>query len=269
MHAADDSIVKSASRALRIVDYLANCPKPQTFTELQAALGIPKSSLSYLLQELQQGSYVEFDQETKSYFAGTKLIQLGAACLNNTNTSREIWRAIKKLGDTLGETTQAALLDGRMAVYFAKHIGVRDLSITDIGFRIPAHATALGKVLLSSLNRTELEDRLAGVPLERYTEHTITDFGRLCVELEKAVRNGYAVDDQEIIPGAICVAAPVHTKASRSVAAISVTFPAIRLKETPIETIVDQVKAAALNASARLGHTSESRQPVTGGNIHA
>jgi DNA-binding IclR family transcriptional regulator len=255
MGSVDSSIVKSASRALRIVDYVANCPKPPNFSAIMSTLGIPKSSLSYLLQELQSGEYLEYDPETKCYLAGIKLIRLGAACLNNNNTSREIWLAIKKLGDELGETTQAGLLDGRMVVYVGKHIGIKDVSITNVGFRIPAHATALGKVLLASLSPAELEERLKGIVLERYTENTITDYGRLRAELETVARNGYAIDNQEIIPGAICVAAPVHAKTGKAVAAISVTIPTIRLDEGLMGTVIDKVRVCARNASTRLGFT--------------
>ncbi|HWQ60971.1 MAG TPA: IclR family transcriptional regulator, partial [Negativicutes bacterium] len=189
------------------------------------------------------------------YYPGLKLIQIGAICINNTNISREISLGIKKLSDEFGETTHAAILDGRHIVYIAKYHGSRDVSVVaTIGYRIPAHATAIGKVLLATLPVAELKSRLGGVQLERYTDNTITEFAALTAEIAKVAGQGYAVDDQEIIPGGICVAAPIIDKANKTVAAMSVTMAASRAYEGEmLPTVVAKVRAMAEHISMRLG----------------
>ncbi|HWR45697.1 IclR family transcriptional regulator [Sporomusa sp.] len=250
------AIVKSASRALDIIEFVVKCPKPPTFTAILEHMDIPKSSLSYLLQDLQNRDYLQIDTETRVYYPGLKLIQVSAACMNNTNISREIWQGTKNLSDALGETAHAAILEGRHAVYIAKCQGTKDLSaVTNIGFRIPAHTTGVGKVLLSSLSEEELASRFNNVELERYTEKTIVSYPELLVELKKIAKQEYAIDDQEIIPGGVCVAAPIYDKAHKMIAAISVTVPVIRLTDDFLQEVVKKVRAAGANVSMRLGRT--------------
>ena len=247
------AIVKSASRALDIIEFIINSPKPPTFAVIRDFLDIPKSSLSYLLQDLINRDYIHLDLEMRVYYPGSKLIQISASCINNTNLSREILVGIKKLSDELGETTQAGLLDGRFVVYIAKSQGVKDISVTTLGFRIPAHAAALGKMMLSSLDEDQIKARLCNVELERYTENTIFSYEKLLVELKQIAQQGYAIDTQEIIPGGFCVAVPIYDKSHKIIAAISVTVPAIRVNDDFLGKLIDRVRSTATNISIRLG----------------
>ncbi len=247
------SVVKSAARTLDILEFIVKSPKSPTFTMLQEFMDIPKSSLSYLLQELMNRDYIQFDSDTRVYYPGLKLVQLSASCINNTVVSREIALGIKKLSEDLGETTHAGILDGRFVVYISKCQGIKDVSVTSIGFRIPAHATALGKMLLSSLSAEEVEARQKNVVLEQYTPHTITSYEKLVEEIEQVSNQGYAIDNQEIIPGGICVAAPVYDKNNVMIAAISATMPAVRANEQFLKEVINKVKQAAENISMRIG----------------
>lgn len=248
------AVVKSASRTLDIIEFVVKSPKPPTFTTILEHMDIPKSSLSYLLQDLLNRDYLQIDTDMRVYYPGLKLIQVSAACINNTNVSQEIWQGTKKLSDALGETAHAAILDGRFVVYIAKCQGAKDLSIvTNIGFKIPAHTTAVGKMLLSSLSEEELYMRFDNVELERYTDKTIATYQQLVEELKQIDKRQYAVDNQEIIPGGLCVAAPIYDKSHRMIAAISVTVSVMRFGDELIPQVINQVQSAAANVSMRLG----------------
>lgn len=246
--------VKSASRALDVIEYIVSCTKPPTFRMIRDTLDIPKSSLSYLLQDLITRDYINSDADLKVYYPGIKLIQLGAACINNTDISREISSATKKLSEEIKATSHAAILDDRFVVYIAKAQSTTDFSlVTNIGFRIPAHATALGKVLLAELAQDDIKQRLNNVSLERFTEFTITSLEKLQENLVLVVKNGYAIDNQEVIPGGICVAAPIRDKTNRVIAAISVTMPMARVTDEFMSEIIAKVCSAAKNVSIHLG----------------
>lgn len=248
------SLVKSAARTLDLLEFIVKSSKAPTFTTIQEATDIPKSSLSYLLQELVNRDYIQYDQDMRVYTTGLKLIQMSASCINNTNISQEIWLGIKKLSEDLGEMAHAGVLDGRFIVYISKCQGIKDVSVvTTIGFRIPAHATAIGKMLLSSLSAEEVELRQHNVNLERYTENTIVSYDQLVVELKQISKNGYAIDNQEIIPGGICIAAPVYDKHHKMIVAISITMPAIRANEQFLQETITKVKQVADTISMRIG----------------
>ena len=248
------SVVKSAARTLDILEFIVKSTKPPTFTMLQELMDIPKSSLSYLLQELMNRDYIQFDPDMRVYYPGINLVQLSAYCINSTNISREIWLGIKKLSEDLGETTHAAVLDGRFIIYIAKCQGIKDVSVvTTIGFRLPAHTTAIGKMLMSSLSADDVESRYTDVVLEQYTENTIISYEQLVKEIKQASDNGYAIDNQEIIPGGICIAAPVYDLSNKMIVAISVTMPAIRINDHFQQEIIRKVKHTADNISMRIG----------------
>ena len=248
------AIVKSAARALELLEYVVNAPKTPTFRMLQDTLDIPKSSLSYLLQELVGREYLQYDLERRVYSPGLKLIQLSASCINNTDMSQEIWQGIKGLSEEFGETTHAGILDGRHIIYISKCEGKKDVSIVPtIGYRIPAHATAIGKVLLADLSPEELGVRLQNAVLEKYTEQTITNYAQLMEELCQVRQNGYAFDNQEIIVGGICLAAPVYDKHRKVIAAVSLTMPTLQAEEPLFQKALVRVKEVANYISMRIG----------------
>lgn len=248
------SVVKSAARTLDILEFIVKNPKAPTFTMLQELMDIPKSSLSYLLQELMNRDYIQFDSDMRVYYPGINLVQMSAYCINNTDISREIGLGIKKLSEDLGETTHAGVLDGRFITYISKCQGIKDVSVvTTIGFRLPAHATAIGKMLLSSLSAEDVESRHKNIILERYTENTIVSYEQLVEEIKQASDKGYAIDHQEIIPGGICIAAPVYDKSNKMIVAISVTMPAIRTNDQFLQEVINKVKQTADSISMRIG----------------
>jgi len=248
------SLVKSATRTLDLLELIVKSSKAPNFTAIQESMDIPKSSLSYLLQELVNRDYLQYDPDRRVYSTGLKLIEMSASCINNTNISKEIWLGIKKLSEDLGQTAHAGVLDGRFIVYISKCQGIKDVSVvTTIGFRIPAHATAIGKMLLSSLSADEVEERQNNVNLERYTENTIVSYEQLVDELKQISENGYAIDNQEIIPGGICIAAPVYDKNHKMIVAISVTMPAVNANHQFLQETIRKVKQVADNISMRMG----------------
>ncbi|MBP1763888.1 MAG: allR [Firmicutes bacterium] len=248
------AFVKSVARALEIINFVVKSPKSPSFTVIQEALDIPKSSLSYLLQELVQQKYLQFDSDMKVYYPGIQLITIGATCLSNSNLSDELYRGIKKLGEELGETTHAVILEDRFAVFIAKYRGATEVSaITNIGYKLAAHSTASGKMLLSSLDKEELDRRLGKVQLEKYTEFTNTNYEDLKKELVEIRKNGYATDNQENVPGGFCVAAPVYDKTGKMIATVSVSVLVAKINDEYFQLLIQRVKAAAKDISTRLG----------------
>lgn len=247
--------VRSAARALHVIEFIVKALKPPTFTTIQRQTQIPKSSLSYLLQELLSQQYVQFDNEMKVYLPGMQLIRIGALCINNTNFSNEIWRGIKQLSEETGETTHAVILENRYVIFIAKHRGVQEVSAAlNIGFKLAAHATAGGKMMLSSLAEEELERRLAGVTLEKYTEYTNVSYTKLRKELVKIRRQGFAIDNQGNVQGGLCVAAPVYDKSDQLIAAVSISVLTANLTSAYLRELVKRVQATAQKISIRLGN---------------
>jgi IclR family KDG regulon transcriptional repressor len=126
--------------------------------------------------------------------------------------------------------------------------------VSKVGTRMPAHACAVGKVLLSQLTQDRLDQLIKDKGLPKRTDKTITDPARLKEHLFSVRNQGYAVDDEENERGIRCVAAPVRDEEGRVIAAISVSGPTIRLtKKTIQDTFRYEVVATALKISQQLG----------------
>lgn len=251
----NSTIVRSAARALDVLEIVVQAEKAPTFTMIQKASGIPKSSLSYLMQELMQKRYVQYDPESKVYYPGLALLALSAECMSTTNFSVELTRGIKSLQEETGETTHAVIREGRFAIFIGKQASAKAVSsVLNIGFKLGAHATGCGLIMLASLPDDELHALIDPVTLEQYTPYTITDKKRLYREIRRVRRYGYAFDDQGNILGGCCIAAPVYNREKEVVAAISISVLASKATISYLRFLRRKVKEKAQEISMRLGY---------------
>jgi len=131
------------------------------------------------------------------------------------------------------------MLDGHDVVYVLRVAGPRILTASiSIGARRPAHATALGRVLLTGLTTEHLDEYLQTVQLKKIQEATLIDRDKLRTELELVSRQGYALVDQELEEGLRAVAAPIHDRTGRVIAAMTLSSHTSRRSMQDMETIL-------------------------------
>jgi DNA-binding IclR family transcriptional regulator len=235
--------VKSAGRTLDVLEALADGTGPRSLVELARALAIPKSSLHGILRTMIQRGWVEADATGTRFGLGVRALQVGAAYLETDTVTGLLSGVLDQLARQFGETVHLGRLDGPHVVYLAKRESVHPLRLySAIGRHLPAHATALGKVLLAERS-DEAVDRLLHWPLTALTERTITDPGALHAELATIRSHRYAVDREENTEGIVCFAMAVPLQAPAT-DAISLSIPASRLGAASEERIVAALDAA-------------------------
>jgi DNA-binding IclR family transcriptional regulator len=162
---------------------------------------------------------------------------------------------MERVRDALQETVQLATLDGRYNVYLAKIQGSQRLVlVSEVGYRLEAHATGLGKVLLAGLDPGERARRLGSVSLESFTTNTITDHRLLEEELQRVDRLGYALDNEEYTVGVRCVAVPIRDHTGQVVAAMSISAPTVRFSPELQQNALRLLKSAAADVARALGY---------------
>ncbi|MGH2604023.1 MAG: IclR family transcriptional regulator, partial [Dehalococcoidia bacterium] len=224
------------------------------FTELARRLELPKSSLHELLDVLATRSYITLDQESRRYSLGVRVWELGQAYVRYRELVRESLPVMTGIVRLLNETVQLSVLDGMENVYLAKVDCTHPVRLqSQVGKRLPAHATGLGKVLLAELAPAERDARIRNHPLARFTNQTITGLPALERELAAIRERGFALDDQEYTPGLRCVAVPIRDHLRQTAASISVSIPSIRAEPAQLALALRQVAAASLEISRRLG----------------
>lgn len=243
--------VKSAQRALAILELLMERERPLAFSEIASLLAYPRSSLHGLLRTLADRGWVEIDATTRAYRLGIRTWEAGNVYMRAVTIAEQARPYMERLRDAMNETVQLAVLDGRYNVYIAKVDGTQHLTLDSaVGRRLEAHATALGKALLAGLSPDEVDRRLGTQPLERFTPSTMSDQAALRAELARIRTRGYALDNEEYTRGLRCVAVSIRDHTGECIAALSIAIPTVRF------TVERQRQALALlrEATTALSH---------------
>jgi DNA-binding IclR family transcriptional regulator len=235
--------VKSATRTLGILEALAASDRRLSLADLAKELGIPKSSLHALIGTLQDWGWVETDSSGRQFGLGVRALLVGTSYVDSDDIVAATRDALDWLSEIVGETVHLGRLDGPDIVYLAKRESTHPLRLfSAIGRRLPAHATALGKVLLAERTEAEL-DRILPQTLPRLSDNTITDRGALRKELDRTSRRGWARDNQENATGIRCLAVAVGED-KPPFNAISCSVPVVRLDSRREKDIVDKLMRA-------------------------
>ncbi|MDP9274125.1 MAG: IclR family transcriptional regulator, partial [Chloroflexota bacterium] len=229
-----------------------------TARELAQMLGAPRTSVADLLKVLEGRGFVAPTAEGHGWRLDFRVAQLGNAYLHEFSV-REVGRAaMRELSRRTGLTTQMAVLDHTDIVYIERQDASRRRSephvVTDIGSRLPAYCTSLGKAMLAFLPDDEI-DRLYGSPAELppRTKGTITTLARLKSELAAIRRRGYAVDQEETTEGIVCIGSPILGADGRPEAAISLAGLSAGMPAATIESLGRTVARAASQVSGTRG----------------
>jgi IclR family KDG regulon transcriptional repressor len=246
-------LLSSLTRAFSILDAFS-VERPQlSLAQIANLAGIHKSSAFRLLATLEAHGFVEKSPVGHGYRLGWKLGELAGRLLGRYELRELAATDMEELARKSGEIVHLSILDGAEIVYLEKKGRSQPLTVsTTVGGRSPAHASAMGKVLLAGLAEGEMRRLLRGVSLRRFTVTTITDRRRLAEELSAIRRQGYALDNEETFPGIRCVAAPLRDRAGRVVAALSVTAPTQRMGARRQAEIRQWVTDTAARISERI-----------------
>jgi DNA-binding IclR family transcriptional regulator len=226
--AGSGGTVKSADRVLTILDLLAE-RDALTFSEIVAALSLPKSSVHNLLATMIDRDYVEYDAAAKTYGLGIRVWQIGRARRDVEHLRTVLKPLMDQLRERTEETVQLARLEGADAVYLEISESPHPMKLSSTpGVRLPAHASGIGKVLLAALDPADARTRLESTTLQAFTPQTLTDVEAIVRELVRVRQRGYGTDDEEFAIGCRCTAMPVRDGSGQVVAAISVSIPTPR-----------------------------------------
>jgi IclR family acetate operon transcriptional repressor len=223
-------------------------------TDLAERLELHKSTVHRFLVNLEAAGLVERNRHTSRYRLGLRIFELGGLVLQQMNLWDEALPFLEGLVRDSGETGHLAVLDGGEAVYIEKVEARRALRIPSaIGRGYPAHATSLGKILLSHLSLEACDAIVAERGLARCTSRTITDPARLRQELDAIREQGFAVDEEEYEEGLRCIGAPILGHTGQVVAAIGIGGPVTRVTPERVGELAELVMKAAGSLSRRMG----------------
>lgn len=248
---------------LRLFALLELIASKDRFVSLQGLVeetGVPKPTLHRMLQQLESAGLLFRQADGRHYGTGTRLRRLAENLLLNSTQHGARHAVLRNLVEEVGESCNVTALSGNEVVYLDRVETPEPLRFyLRPGSRVPVHCSASGKMILSQMGPTQRRRLLAHAPLRSYTQHTTTDLDLLEDELERARRDGFALDDEEFLPGLICVAVLVPAGGGRSNLCVALQAPVMRLTtDKALELLPALQRAAAAIGDIEIEGTSDA-----------
>jgi DNA-binding IclR family transcriptional regulator len=221
------SQVPAATRALRVLRYLASQADPVTLQAIAVAVDLPRSTAYHLLGAMAEEGFVVHLADEHRYGLGVAAFEVGSGYSRQEPLQRIARRPLAALVDTVGHSAHLAVLHGRDVLYVLEERAPgRPPLVTDVGVRLPAQLTASGRAILAQLTAHQVRalypDRSAFVERHGTGPTTPSVLRSLLAETRQ---RGYAMEDGEVTPGFASVAAAVVDHTGHPVAGVAVTFP--------------------------------------------
>lgn len=218
-----DAKIKSIAKALFILELLAE-KKALSLKEISEEIDMPKSTISSILTVLKNFGYIKQLNNNRKYSLSMKLFELGSLVRRKMNVHTVAMPFLDDIVTEVHKTVHLAIIDDNQVLYIDKREPVKPFRIVSrIGAHLPAHCSAVGKMLLAEYPEEKIDKIIAEKGMKKYTENTITDPVKLKNELKKIHQKGYAVDNGEIMKNSISIAAPIKNKKGETIAALSIT----------------------------------------------
>lgn len=248
--------VASFARGISVIRAFGPGATRLTLSDVAETTGLTRAAARRFLLTLVALGYARSDGK---YFELTPaVLEIGYAYLASLDIWESVQPYLRGVTEQLHESCSAAVLEGDEVVYVARSaVNRRVLSINlAVGTRLPAHATAMGQVLLAGLEPAALTRYLKAATLAAYTEKTTTDPAALRARLDGIRAQGYALADQELESGLRSLAVPLHNRDGRVIAAINVSAPAAQV---PAEVMIATYLPVLRDAASRCDQVSRLR----------
>lgn len=223
---ATSSKVPAVSSALGVLRLLASRAAPMPAVSVARELGLPRSTTYHLLAVLESEGFVVHLPEARAYGLGVSVFELGSAYLRHDPLERLARPLLTRLVDRVGATGHLGILHGAETLYLLKETPRGAIAlVTDVGVRLPAHLTAVGRAMLAHLPRAQVRALYPspGSFVDRTGLGPGTP-GELRRLLSDEAARGWSEEDGHVMAGIASVAAPVYDHGGRPVASVGVTF---------------------------------------------
>ena len=247
-------MVKSADRTIKILETIAHSRMGMSHAELARELGIPKSSLTGLLANLVDTSYLV--QNGRKYFLGAQIFTLAGCFIARQEIVPVAQPYVSKLMVETGESTGLVVLNGFEILVVCKQNCMHGLRRTlELGERGPIYTTAAGKAILAHSTPDYIDKYLSCTALVPFAKRTIQDVEVLKRELREIRSGAMAYNREEFIDGNFGMAVPVFDAWGKAVAAVCITMPTVRLNRQKEKRFERALRGVAASISGAMGST--------------
>jgi IclR family pca regulon transcriptional regulator len=250
LHGRD--FVQAIERGLSVILAFADHHPLLSLTEVAQATGLSRPTVRRILLTLRELGYVRM--EGRMFGLTPRILAVGYAYLSSLSLTEIAQPHMEWVIDQTRESCSLSTLDGTDVVYVSRVQTHRVASLTlATGTRLPAYATAMGRVLLADLPTTQLERYLATVDFRPLTPRTVGSARELRRRLDEVRRQGWAFVDQELEDGLRALSAPVRAANGQVIAALSMSYGTGRPQREAEQRFLPVLLTAARKISEQLG----------------
>jgi IclR family pca regulon transcriptional regulator len=212
--------VESLDRGLRLLQKFGATSGPTTLSDLARAAELPRATARRILFTLEHAGFVATDG--KLFTLTPHVLTLAASYLRSSQVVTVLQPVLDRVATSAQEISSLAVLDGEDVVFIARGSPARVFSAgLDIGYRLPAFCTSVGRVMLGQWDDAELASLLSAMRREPMTPHTATDPAALLATIIADRAQGYSLVDREAEPGFRSISVPIRRYDGTIIAAIN------------------------------------------------
>jgi DNA-binding IclR family transcriptional regulator len=247
-------------RLFALLEVIASKDRLFSLHALVEETGLPKPTMHRMLQQLESANLLQRESDGRHYSTGVRLRRLAENLLMNDSHHGARHAVLRHLVEEIGESCNITTLSGGEVVYLDRVETAAPLRFyLHPGSRVPVHCSASGKAFLAQMTPAQRKRLLAHAPLERCTPNTLVDLAKLERELKRVQREGFAIDDEEFLPGLLCLALAVPASGRRSNLCIAVQAPIVRLSPAKARALLPALRRAAQSLGEIDGESAAPR----------
>jgi IclR family pca regulon transcriptional regulator len=244
--------VEALDRGLRLLQVFGTVNGPATLSDLARAADLPRATARRILFTLAHGGFVATDG--KLFTLTPHVLTLAGSFLQSNQVVTVLQPVLDRIATAAQEIASLALLDGDDVVFVARSSPTRVFSAgLDIGYRLPAFCTSVGRTMLGRLGDEELAARLKAMRRDPVTPQTVTDPKKLLAAIIADRAQGYSLVDREAEPHFRSISVPVRRYDGTIVAAINMGAHVDRVPtQELIERFLPLLREGAEDVKSRL-----------------
>ncbi|HKX75826.1 MAG TPA: IclR family transcriptional regulator [Acidimicrobiia bacterium] len=242
-----------AERIVRVIEAVIDSAQPVGPRGLARKVGIDRSGVGRLLQQL--GELGVLERQPEGYVPGPRLFILGRILSALDTLPNAIRPLLGRLVAQYDETCYVCSLHGEVAVFTHEIQSSKPLRfVVELGRPVPLYAGAAGRAILAGLPRGEASRLIGSGPFPRLAPGTITEAEAVLAQAELDHRRGYAVSIEERVAGGASVASPFFDHTNQCQGSLVFTAPLTRFDQEQVTEIGPAMASAARELSRRIGY---------------
>lgn len=218
--------VQSVERALKILSLFSLRRPVMGISEISRMMDLPKGTAHGLVRTLVSHGFLSQDPQSKKYRLGLKIHELGIILSGSLELNQRAAGPCNQLSRRTGLLSRIGIWDGgSVVITLNTHPDPMPVLPYQLGPRIHAYCSAIGKAILAFLDEAQLEAYLSRTRLTAFTHATITEKEKLREDLAATRQRGYALDREESVKGLGCIAAPIFEQQGTVTGGLSLSGP--------------------------------------------